>query len=696
MRRTLTFWLIFLLPFVGQGNETRTFKEINEQYPIIKISEDKELEIQGLLRRNYFQAKGPMDCPLKMSGKIDNVLKISAKMETLKNACLNKGEGLGADGDLSTALDLASKVGAGAEAEMGVNAFGTIMGGLGALANRSCVKGEGTLEAFISVFSTMLNFAGLIPGQNGLAISGVSGGLLSTLLLLQGQLEKAWKFDNLDQRQNFIKLSCSFFELRQELNASGILNIPTPSFRADCGLNADMIEYLGALKKENKNQLVLIEDELKAELDLTYRRDLKSGYFLEMDLTDLLPIVEKSIMESSPATAKLQVMNDIALRINELLIGLDNFNQEAHQTLGFFNQMLVGELKKFDYNQNPEGFTELYNMDPLTFDNKVRSNLKFHFQRLLADIQREKELARANWFTSMADGELSLEDQIETRNKETRQYIVYLEKRSRVLERIANSCKASLDLDAELFGRSALIDIMANFNCIKSDIAAKAAYQFVGFSTKASHVAFKKFDLDFRSLEKYFQINPETGEYEIKTDLSGINAFQKMNLCQKGVNARTSWIEATGNIDQTVGYVKSISDLLTMPEVTLYRNKPEHERKDLFMTKGEKLRRHLHSINLAERIIKGEKVDREKNKRVLAKAYAGNLLLEKELSRKKMNGVQNLMSQLSCDNIGLSFGADTSIDLGDVDVDLGSINTEIGGPELDSELSEDLNVGISL
>ena len=172
-----------------------------------------------------------------------------------------------------------------------------------------------------------------------------------------------------------------------------------------------------------------------------------------------------------------------------------------------------------------------------------------------------------------------------------------------------------------------------------------------------------------------------------------------MNLCQQGVDARSSWIEASGNIDQTVGYVKSIQDLLVLPKRTLYKDRPEEERKDFFMTKGEKLRRHLHSINLAERIIKGEKVDRERNKKVLANSYAGNLLLEKEMSRKKMNGVQNLMSKISCDNIGVSFGGNTSIDLGGVDIDLGSINDELDSGvsyETDAELSEDVSVGISL
>ncbi|MDH5581233.1 MAG: hypothetical protein OEY33_04955 [Bdellovibrionales bacterium] len=691
--------IVFLLPLSLLANEPRKFEVINTEYPILKISDDKELEIQGLLKRNYFQAKGPTACPLKLSGKIDNVLKMSVKMEALKNACLSKGTTLNSDTNINDALSLAENVGLGNEASVGMDSFGTIMGGLGVLAKRSCIKGEGTLEAFISVFTTMLNFSGMIPGTNGLAISGVSGGLLSTLMLIQGQLEKAWNFDDTAQRQNFIKLSCSFFDLRQELNASGLLNIPTPAFRADCGLNEDMIEYLQDLKQDNKDQLVSIERELKKELDLYYKNDLKSGYYLESEINELLPKLKESIMNQSPATAKLQIINEVAMRITELKTSLEGYNSEEHETLGFFNQILINELIKFDYIGNPDGFNELYNMDPEIFDSKIRSNLHFHFERILNDINNEKVTSRKKWEIEMASEGSTLEEQIEKRNKDTRAYIIYLEKRTRVLEKISKSCKASLDLDAELFGRSALIDIMANFNCLKSEIAAKTAYKFVDFSTKASYVGFKRFETQFKSIDRYLKLNPTTGEYEVSSDLSSLNNFQKMNLCQKGVDARSSWIEATGNIDQTVGYVKSISDLLVLPKVTLYRNKPEEERKDFLMTKGEKLRRHLHSINLAERIIKGEKVDRERNKKVLAKSYAGNLLLEKEMSRKKMNGVQGLMSKISCDNIGLSFGGDASIDIGGVDVDLGSVTDELNEEisfESDPELSEDMNVGISL
>lgn len=696
MKKLLAIILCLLLPIQSFAASSNYFQRLLIEFPILKISEEKEAEIQGLLTRNFLTIKGPMKCPLRLSGNISALGKLSFKMNKLKQLCLKKGDGL-VDGslDFNEMMSSAGDLEAGAGATAGIGALGSIMGGLGALSNRSCIKGSGTLDVFLSIVTTLMTFSGFIPGTNGTAISGASAGLLSTLLLIKGMTARAYNFDDIVQRKNFINLSCSFFELRQELNASGLLNIPTPRLRLDCGLNVELIDYLENLKEENRTQLVKIEENLKEHLYNRYERELGVALDLEELLEGNYSIVNNSIMNDEslpPGSMKLKVINQLSLIAPALKEKLNEYMDADFPSMRIFDNMLIKELNKLDYVENPQDFEVLIDQDPSEFDKGYRSNLLFHFERILSDIKKMKIEIKEDWILEMGKEDQTFAEGVEERNHETRKYIAYLDARKKLLGKLSNSCEASLGLDADLFGKAALIDIMANFNCLKSNIAASTAFQFVGFATKSASLKYKIFNHNFKWFEdNLLRYNVGANQYEFKVDPTKLNMMKKMQACQKGVDARAGWIDATGNVDQTVGYVKSISDLLVLPDKTLYSRKPEHERRDGLMTKGEKLRRHQQSIYYAEQILKGKEVDRKKTKRIMAKNYAGVLMLEKHRSRKKMEGIQMVMSNMSCDNMGTSFGGDGDFDLGDIDIDPNDV--ELGG-DLGTGSGSGVGIGI--
>lgn len=689
MGKLSTLFIVFTFSFSAIAAEKITFKKLDRIYPVIKISPEREMDIQGILQRNYMRAKGPVKCPLSMDAKIDNLVTIGGKLDFLKKACLNKGDGLD-NADLNIDEMLAGAGNLDAKGGASVGAMSSVMGGLGALSQRSCIRGDGTLDVFISIFTSLMGMSGFIPGTNGLAITGASAGLVSTLMMVKGLMERAYKFDDITQRANFINLTCSFFELRQELNASGLLNIPTAGFRADCGLNKDLINDYDDLIEKNKLQLVKIENELKRDLEKRYKSDIGIAIDLEESLIANYAYVKNSVMDKGelpPATQKLKVINGLTMAQPELVERLKKYIDANYPSMKIFDLDFLKDLEKLDYVVNYDSFKQLLEMTPEEFDTGYRSTLLFQFDRVLEDIKKLKKNVKVKWEKDVSKDLEGLHADVEKRNFDTKKYIKFLTERKKIHKRIDNSCEASLNLDAELFGKAQLIDIMANFNCIKSNVAAETAFSYMAFTTKAAKLKYSLFDRNFNWYkENLLELN-ESGEYVLRTNPENLNMFEKMNACQRGIDARSKWIEATGNVDQSVGYIKSIGDLLDLPDKTLYKDRDEADRNDTLMTKGEKLRRHQQSLFYAEQILKGNEVDKKKTKKIMSDDYIGPMVLKKHSSRKEMEAVQSTLNKLGCDNIGMDFGGEIKPDIRDIDVDLDSIeigpndsfNGEIGG-----------------
>ena len=233
-------------------------------------------QVNALIKKYQTVHERPKSCPLESKGLADILAKSEAIKNIFKSNCLQKDPGkmteiLGSIKDFQDELkkrDIIDKdsqgnailsVVTGSDSTNSNNSSGAINGAkfssLFSNITTMIKKNQCNLEdgRVLEMTADLINDStqlGLLSGNElGVVIAGGGFIVSSSLRLIDMIIKQKFDFEKNQDRQTFIKLNCSFYNIRHDLEVQGAFDVENNSNRDDLRDAKDLIEKLNASLK---------------------------------------------------------------------------------------------------------------------------------------------------------------------------------------------------------------------------------------------------------------------------------------------------------------------------------------------------------------------------------------------------------------------------------------------------------------
>jgi hypothetical protein len=643
---------------------------------------DKEA-LNALISRNRSSTERPESCPLNSDGHKDILAKVESIRSLFKNTdCLEDPT------QLDAILSGAQAIGQGID-NVQTSAGGTgsiidgvqgtvpstvngqdltkVVDGINTLFFRNkCALKEGTaLERSADVVQNFSQLGLLVPSSNGLLVAGGGFALSSLLRLVSALFKKDFNFDVNSDRQNFIKLNCAFYDIRRQIELSGMVDVALPSHHRDLKESTDLTKSFEGKRKSNGEALNKIREGLQKARDLFLLERQGALVALEKVSKEAQGIVDARPSSDSvflQETSKRETLAKLALLRESLIPGLVAYTEQGLSRIPLLDRELMKELSRIDPIANADEFMGLYKMEPAEFDASIRASLSFHFKRILADIA----VAKANVVKEWEEGTL-------IEGIPAGKYIAELEKRTAVADQeLLKAGQVLAPIAARLtritgahgpYGRSDdgtenKTAILANFDSIAEQVYGKWGHEFLSYTTTRSYEQRKEFERKFELFAKR-HLNEVGDDFEVPS-VDQRSELEVLFACQDAKPYRRTWAHADGLAQQGYDFVATNKELFhaDIPRVFLGSTGGRAGIHSL-RSKLEMIQEHHKSSLFARKFLTGQAIPAEAKERYLDSNWArrkkllGTVMVGVEASRPHVQTLQRLIEQFDCNRLAV-------------------------------------------
>ena len=193
-----------------------------------------------------------------------------------------------------------------------------------------------------------------------------------------------------------MKLNCSFYEIRRELDLNGALDIENSTSREDYrDIKAISEQLMLELKKLEEDKVNIAKSYSVIDADI-FKENVG-------DLTELRKIIDKIQRYLQPGvnasldipsdTQKLLMISQLAQDYDLLFGQVQLYKTLQISSIPMLDDLFLNEMKKFD-SLNIEAFTEAMNISAKDFNDNYRAKILFHIIRIGNEItNKENKLA---------------------------------------------------------------------------------------------------------------------------------------------------------------------------------------------------------------------------------------------------------------------------------------------------------------
>jgi hypothetical protein len=411
--------LMSLTPSLVMANQSlsQSFSDLNSaSVPAEVIKEIKELN-----SRNIVLKTRPKFCPLN-STRNDVILGSVKNIEAIfKDDCLDNMQGTldqvltGADDIQSSINDLRTSNGeeeldsSGAVSDtlapvtdvtgdLSGQQMASLVNGLNTLFSKNkCSNLDDTsfLENSANIIQNFSQFGLYSPSPTGVTVA--YGGLVagSILKFINNLFEGRFDFEKDEDRMTFIKLNCSFYDVRIKMQEAGIIDISTDQHYKDIARVNALIKVLNDIKsntsKNSESVIKELENIKKEQLDVVNAEDIK---FLTKIKAALVQIENQP---GFPVEAQRDSLLDLLTQnYSELVNSLSSYIQpETGMRNSRQNRRLAKMISSLDEVNHSSEVQELEDAKLADLNNYI-ANLNFHLNRVLVDIDNKKSSLEKN------------------------------------------------------------------------------------------------------------------------------------------------------------------------------------------------------------------------------------------------------------------------------------------------------------
>ena len=673
--------LVFLQSLILPAFSAETdLTQIETKLPVTGISAQDQSRVDALFKLYRPYSEKPKACPLDSNHHKEILSKIENIRNLLKDNCMDQDQArldailtgahsiqnslneIGVDADSNTTVntlingDIPAGDGTTVSGAQIANVFNNINN---IFLNGKCKLNKGSfLEQTADIIQSFAQMGLLVPNQNGLVIAGGGLALSSLLRAIDSIFTDRFNFDEIKDRQTFIKLNCAFYDLRQDVQNAGLMDVGTDQHKDDLETAKALIKSVEAKIKEVTTNKEKIQKEIEIAKAEHIKKTLDDLVPLEDSVKKALSQVQIPVADTDgvPATTiKLRAINNLTKLYLTMKSQLDAWFDSGLNSIPVMDIMMKQELSKLDFATNPTEFQNLIGMDVKDFNNTFRANLLFHFERVTGDIAASREAIAKKWLKDTLihgkDVAAYLKD-LDKRVLETSKKLTEAQKQMMTTEKRLASALGESDFTSSDDGSENVVNILSQYEEIASQVYGKWGYEFMDYTTQTAvkknddfHSKFEKFARNH--LDKVAMDNGKA-EYLVRHP-SELSELRIMYACQDAMPFRRVYKYADGLVQQGYDFIETNKRLFHADVPT-----------GLFgiRSKFRLLQMHHKSSIFAKKIIGGQRVSRDNYENYIEarygskqKKFLGAVMLDVDASRTKAGVLQKLIEAYQCDKV---------------------------------------------
>lgn len=613
-----------------------------------------------LIKKYATTVERPKSCPMESKKFSDILAKTDAIKEALKGNCLKKDEdklaevlesvkGIQEEIKNNSMLANSSAVTSILNSATGTNASNSTINGVKFSAlfsnmtnlfkKNQCNMEDGSIlqaTADLIYDSTQL---GVLAGNSvGLVVAG--GGFLisSALRLIDLIFKQRFDFDKSVDRQTFIKLNCSFYEIRRELDLNGALDIENSTSRED-------YRDIKAISEEVITELKRIESE-KVNINKIHTEIDKSTFTENVgDVTELRKTLNKiqkylqpglnAALDIPTETQKLLMISQLAQDYNLLVSQINFYKTLKLSSIPMLDDFFINEMKKFD-SMDIAGFTDAMNISAKDFNENYRAKILFHIIRIGNDIASKE--------STLSDKSQKVKVELSNSMEKKKEMLLAKLVEIKKVETRLGSIVAPKEYTGLDDGSDNMVSIIDNHSKISSQLYGEWGEKFLKFTSVRSSDEVKTFNERFASF---------TTKYSDIIKKNNSSAVSGTYLCQDAQKLRLIFRQADSLVQEGFDFVVTNKDIIHSDVKNYYNGTLNEENNNNMLGSVEKIQRHYKSAILALKRMKGEVISKEDNDRYLERVFLGQYfigksMLEVSATKNKARYIQDVYETLGC------------------------------------------------
>lgn len=620
----------------------------------------EESKVNKFLAKFDIKVDRPKSCPLESKKLSDTLSKIDSLKVALKNNCLQDNNNKLDDiyksfQDLETELKNQKYIDHSAEEAININLnddpkkdelngvkFSTLFGNINTLIKKKqCNLEDGRVLNSLADLVYDSTKLGLASGNDtGIFIAGVGILTSSTLRLIDAIIKEKFDFEKITDRQSFIKLNCSFYDIRNTLESEGVLEVENSNSKQDLKDAIQYIEEITAAIKANdegRNNINNYNAKLDAE---RIRTNLGEIAEVKKSLLKLKDVINQVKFDGLPEdTKRMLAINEIVRDYEIYLNQLNYYRSLSISPAPILDDMFLLELKKLDPIDN-NAIIELLKMSNENFTKNIKPIFLFHIVRIVNDIDirslKETEQnaeAKKSYLAKLDDDKKILIEQLQKLNSI----------KSKLEKIVSNRKYTGLD-----DGSDNLIGIIEDYKAISNVIYGDSGDKFLKYSTQKALDEIDSFNDKYNAFLQKHNLTDE--------NLTSYGQQENAYFCQNVQRLKINFKYADSLVQEGYDFLITNKDLISA-DVKNYYNQTldETENKNSnYLSSIEKIQRHYYSTILAMRILKGKDITEDEKNKYLSnnhfynKKYLGQSILKLEEMRKKIKLVQDAFDKYNC------------------------------------------------
>ena len=618
-----------------------------------------------LIKKYNTSFERPKSCPLASKRFSDLIAKTEAIKGVLKSNCMNKEEDKMSEvltsikeiqeelknknmvsnssnsvGNLLNQINGSSSSSSSSTSSLSGLKFSALFSNITTMFKKNqCSMDDGrVLEMTADLIYDSTQLGVLAGNELGLVVAGAGFLVTSALRHIDHIYKQRFDFDKTADRQSFIKLNCSFYEIRRELDLNGVFDLETNSSKEDY---RDIKAITESVSKEIKR----IEEET-TNLSKTHEEmDRKEFNDKIGNLGEFKKTINRihgymlagiTATEIPSETQKLLMISKLAQDYDIFVTQFAFYKSLGLSSIPMLDSLFLNEMKIFD-SINEASFTQTLSLSAKDFNDTIRAKILFHIIRINDDISKKE--------TKLAEGSVKVKKEAATAlEKKKAELTAKLLELNKVQNRLGNivSPDEYSGLDD---GSENLVAILDNHKNISTQIYGEWGEKFLKYATIRSSDASKEF------AEKAARFRSNYSEIITKNKPEKVSLSY---LCQDAQRLRLLYKNADSIVQEGFDFIVTNKDIIHTDAKNHYNRELNEERNTGNAVNSiERIQRHYKSAVLAVRKIKGQPIDPSEEATYLQRSflggtYIGRAMLDVTNAKIEARLIQEIYDRVNC------------------------------------------------
>lgn len=409
--------------------------------------------------------------------------------------------------------------------QVAVKNVSTALGSIASMASSKDCKSSFSKDKVLNMISDIIvqtsSIGLLTPSPQGYLMAAGGAAVGSMLKIINELLKPQFDWTNREGRDNFLKVNCSFFELKKEVDSVGLLHVRISEHTEEIRSKKESIKKLEpVLKQLYSNQGKLAEKDKIIRKSILMGRMGENNYGLLSKLDEaqqLVTVVAPNISSNEGKGEFLEKLYKLHGEILNLLpkadVGRYGRLYYLESTIKAFNRLLEGA-------NNEDDFLRVY----LTDNQKYQALLKTFLEPLEWVFTYQKELEKKSFITTKGITALVNDPLFKYRSLIARveNVIELYQTRIKFLNNITNDTTFSPDDD----GTQIKANVIENFRAIEEKIYGNVGYSFNDYILKKIMKDMVEFEADFKFFSKSLNDKENRSKQELVTACSNAKRLQ--------------------------------------------------------------------------------------------------------------------------------------------------------------------------